>query len=119
MLLLTVLSLAPAILLMTTCFVRIDRGAGAVAAGDGHAELPPSQVITAIALFITLAGHDARLDAGLSRGDRALHAEADRPGAGLDAGAAPVRQFMSLQIERTGNSDDMWLFMNYLPDQPS
>ena len=24
---------------------------------------------------------------------------------------------MSLQIERTGNSDDIWLFMEYLPDE--
>jgi flagellar biosynthetic protein FliP len=31
------------------------------------------------------------------------------------AGVQPVRKFMSQQIERTGNSDDIWLFYKYLP----
>ena len=31
----------------------------------------------------------------------------------------PIRRFMSTQIERTNNSDDVWLFMSYLPEQPS
>jgi flagellar biosynthesis protein FliP len=34
------------------------------------------------------------------------------------AGAAPIRKFMSLQIQRTGNSADIFLFMDYLPDHP-
>ncbi len=33
-------------------------------------------------------------------------------------GVAPIRKFMSLQIERTGNRDDVYLFLSYLPDQP-
>jgi flagellar biosynthetic protein FliP len=32
-----------------------------------------------------------------------------------NAGVKPVRQFMSAQIERTGNSEDVWLFYKYLP----
>ncbi len=32
-----------------------------------------------------------------------------------DAGVQPVRQFMSAQIDRTGNRDDVWLFYKYLP----
>ena len=31
-------------------------------------------------------------------------------------GAAPVRQFMSRQIEVAGNSDDVWMFYRYLPE---
>jgi flagellar biosynthetic protein FliP len=31
-------------------------------------------------------------------------------------GIQPVRRFMILQIERTKNSDDVWLFLNYLPE---
>jgi flagellar biosynthetic protein FliP len=30
-------------------------------------------------------------------------------------GIQPVRRFMSAQIERTGNSNDVWLFCKYLP----
>ncbi len=37
-----------------------------------------------------------------------------------DAGVKPVRQFMSAQIDRTGNRDDVWLFYKYLPkDTPA
>jgi len=118
MLLLRVLSLAPAMLLMTTCFVRIVVVLGLLRQALGTQNLPPSQVITAIALFVTLlvmtpvwsqVYHEAivpytqkqiSLDEAWSRG------------------AAPVRKFMSQQIERTGNSDDVWLFMEHLPDHP-
>ncbi len=54
MLLLTVLSLAPAVLLMTTCFVRIVVVLGLLRQAMGTQQLPPSQVITSLALFMTL-----------------------------------------------------------------
>ena len=31
------------------------------------------------------------------------------------SGIQPVRRFMSLQIEATGNQDDIWLFLKYMP----
>ncbi len=54
MLLLTVLSLAPAVLLMTTCYVRIIIVLGLLRQAIGLQSLPPSQVMTSIALFMTL-----------------------------------------------------------------
>jgi hypothetical protein len=54
MLLLTVLSLAPAILLMTTSFVRIVVVLGLLRQAIGTQQLPPSQVMTTLALFMTL-----------------------------------------------------------------
>ena len=54
MLMLTVVSLAPAILLMTTSFVRIVVVLGLLRQALGTQQLPPSQVITSIALFVTL-----------------------------------------------------------------
>ena len=54
MLLLTVLSLAPAVLLMTTCFVRIIVVLSLLRQAVGTQQLPPSQVITSLALFMTL-----------------------------------------------------------------
>src|SRR4051812_15695079 len=46
MLLLTVLSLAPAILLMTTCFVRVLVVLGLLRQALGTQQLPPNQVLT-------------------------------------------------------------------------
>ena len=54
MLLLTVLTLAPSVLLMTTCFVRVIVVLGFVRQALGTQSLPPSQVFTAISLFLTL-----------------------------------------------------------------
>src|SRR6186713_2538504 len=54
MLLLTVLSMAPAILLMTTSFVRIIVVLGLLKQALGTQQLPPSQVLTTLALFMTL-----------------------------------------------------------------
>jgi len=117
MLLLTVLSLAPAVLLMTTCFVRIVVVLGLLRQAIGTQQLPPSQVITTLSLFITL----------LIMGpvwkrvyDEAIvpytHEQIDLEQA-WDRGVTPVHEFMSMQIERTGNHKDVWLFLEYMPEE--
>ena len=53
MLLLTVLSLAPAILVMITCFTRIVIVLALLRQAIGTQQLPPSQVIMGLALFMT------------------------------------------------------------------
>ena len=52
--LLTVLSLAPAILLMITSFTRIVIVLGFVQRAIGLQQSPPQQVVTGLALFLTL-----------------------------------------------------------------
>lgn len=117
MLLLTVLSLAPAVLLMTTCFVRIVVVLGLLRQAIGTQQLPPSQVITSMSLFITLlimapvwkqvydeailpyTGHQISLDEAWT------------------AGVAPIHRFMSMQIRRCGNDEDVELFLRYVPEE--
>ena len=53
MLLLTVVALVPSIMLMTTCFVRIMIVLALLRQAMGTQSLPPGQVITALALFMT------------------------------------------------------------------
>jgi flagellar biosynthetic protein FliP len=118
MLLLTVLSLAPAVLLMTTCFVRVVVVLGLLRQAIGTQQLPPSQVITSIALFVTLLV--------MSPVWKQVHEDAIRPYTNKeidleeawDRGQAPIRRFMSMQIERCGNGDDVWLFLRYVPNPP-
>jgi len=121
MLLLTVLSLAPAMLLMTTCFVRIIVVLSLLRQALGTQQLPPSQVITSIALFMTFLI--------MSPVWTEVYDDAIRPyiDSGVEmsleevwtAGIRPIRQFMSQQIEAVGNTDDVRLFFNYLaPDAP-
>lgn len=54
-LLLTVLSFAPAMILCMTCFTRIAVVLGMTRTALGTATLPPNTVITGLALFLTLA----------------------------------------------------------------
>ena len=117
MLMLTVLSLAPAVLLMTTCFVRIIVVLGLLRQALGLQQLPPSQVITSIALFLTVlvmtpvwtdVYNDAIAPYSQSQSKMSLE-EA------WQAGIRPIHRFMSRQIEAAGNSDDIWLFYNYMP----
>jgi flagellar biosynthetic protein FliP len=116
MLLLTVLSLAPALLLMTTCFVRIIVVLGLLRQALGTQQLPPSQVVTSIAIFMTLAVMTPVWKQAYDDGV----APYTRREIGLEQawakGVKPVRDFMSAQIERCDNVDDIWLFYKYLPE---
>jgi flagellar biosynthetic protein FliP len=117
MLLLTVLSMAPAILLMTTCFVRLIVVLSLLRQAIGTQTLPPSQVITAIALFITLAIMTPVWTQVYQQAIVPYTAKQISLEQAWTAGAAPIRKFMSIQIKRCHNDDDIWLFMSYLPKQ--
>lgn len=54
MILLSVITLVPSIILMTTSFVRILVVLGLLRQAMGTQSLPPPQVITGLALFMTL-----------------------------------------------------------------
>ena len=117
-LLLTVLSLAPAILLMTTSFIRIIVVLGLLRQALGVQQLPPSQVITSIALFLTVlimtpvwseVYQDSIVPYTSSSSEMSLE-EA------WQAGVKPVRKFMTRQIEVADNTDDIWLFYEYMPE---
>lgn len=119
MLLLTVLSLAPAILLMTTCFVRMVVVLSLLRQAIGTQQLPPSQVITTLSLFLTFlimapVWKQVYTEAIVPYTEHRISLEE-----AWTSGVAPVRRFMSLQIERTKNPEDVHLFMNYLPDKPT
>jgi flagellar biosynthesis protein FliP len=116
MLLLTVVSLAPAILLMTTGFVRIIVVLGLLRQALGTQQLPPSQVITSIALFMTLLLMAPVWNETYEKGIRPYTNSEIGLNAAFERGASPVRKFMAHQIQVTGNDDDVYLFMRYLPE---
>ncbi len=121
LMLLTVLSLAPAVLLMTTCYVRIIVVLGLLRQALGTGQLPPSQVITSIALFMTLfvmapvwnRVYDDAIRPYTDPNVRMSTQDA------WNAGIKPIREFMSHQISWAENDDDVHLFYAYYqPDQP-
>ena len=121
LLLLTVLSLAPAILLMTTCYVRIIVVFGLLKQALGAQQLPPSQVITSISLFITIfvmtpvwtQVYSDAIEPYTQEGSQMSATEA------WEKGVAPIRKFMAQQISVADNHDDVHLFYSrYAPGSP-
>jgi flagellar biosynthetic protein FliP len=117
MLLLTVVSLAPAILLMTTGFVRIIVVLGLLRQALGTQQLPPSQVITSISLFMTLLLMAPVWKESYDKGIRPYTNSEIGIEEAFQRGASPVRKFMAHQIQRTGNDDDVYLFLRYMPQE--
>lgn len=119
LLLLTVLSLAPAVLLMTTCYVRIIVVLGLLRQAIGLQSLPPSQVMTSIALFMTMfvmtpVWTEVYEEAVKPYTDPEVEMSLEEA---YEAGAMPIRLFMSRQIMVAGNDDDVLLFYGYMdPD---
>jgi len=121
LLLLTVLSLAPAILLMTTCYVRVIVVFGLLKQALGAQQLPPSQVITSISLFITIfvmspvwtKVYNDAIEPYTQEGSQMTATDA------WERGVAPIHAFMSSQIDMAGNHDDVLLFHSrYAPGSP-
>jgi flagellar biosynthesis protein FliP len=112
---LTVLSLAPAVLLMTTCYVRIIVVLGLLRQALGTGQLPPSQVITSISLFMTLfimtpvwnEVYTKAIVPYTAEGSTMTMEEA------WNAGVEPMHRFMSRQIDMAGNDEDVLLFFRY------
>jgi flagellar biosynthetic protein FliP len=115
MLLLTVISLAPSILLMTTCFVRILVVFGLLRQALGTQQLPPSQVLTSISLFLTLMVMMPVWKQVYDRGVAPYTQRQISLEQAWDAGVQPVRRFMAQQIQRTGNEADIRMFYRYMP----
>jgi len=127
MLLLTVLSLAPSILIMTTCFIRFIIVLGLLRQALGTQQLPPNQVIISLCLFLTFMVMAPVWQQSYEGGIRPYtspQAGEEQPNlqTALQNSAAPLRGFMSDQIEMTGNSDAIWMFLEFQqpsPDSPA
>ena len=114
-LLLGAVSLAPAIVLMTTCFVRIVVVLGLLRAALGLQTLPSTQIITSLALFMSLAIMSPVWKEVYDEGVKPYSSKEKTLDEAWSDGIQPVRRFMSIQIEATSNQDDIWLFMKYMP----
>jgi flagellar biosynthesis protein FliP len=111
--LLTVLSLAPAILLMMTSFTRIVIVLALLRQALGTQQLPPNQVLIGLAMFMTFLVMGKTLH---RVNDEALqpylNGTIDQKSA-LAIAAAPMRDFMITQIERSHNEKDVDLFAQF------
>ncbi len=106
--LLTVLSLAPAIIIMTTSFVRIIVVLGFLRQAMATQQSPPNQVLIGLALFLTFFIMTPTYQAVY---DQALVPYMEKRISAQDAlqkGLKPIRGFMFRQVRE----DDLALFIN-------
>ncbi len=115
--LLTVLTLIPSILIMVTAFPRIIIVLALLRQAVGVPQLPPSQVLLTLSLFVTLLV--------MAPTWHKVHAEAVGPylenrmpqQQAMEVTAAHLKDFMYRQIEQAGNEEDVYLFLEYARDR--
>ncbi len=105
--LLTVLSLAPSIVIMTTSFVRIVVVLSLLRTALGLQQSPPNAVILSLSLFLTAIVMGPTFEQSYQQGIKPLlNHQMELPKA-FDAAGAPVKQFMLGQVDR----NDLALFV--------
>jgi flagellar biosynthetic protein FliP len=105
--LLTVLSLAPSIVIMTTSFVRIIVVLSLLRTALGLQQSPPNAVIISLALFLTAIVMGPTLQKSYDDGIKPLLDQQIELPAAFDAAGAPVKTFMLSQVDR----EDLALFV--------
>jgi flagellar biosynthetic protein FliP len=114
LLLLTVLSLAPALLILCTCFTRIVIVLGLLRQALGTQNLPPSQVIVGLSLFITMVVMAPTVERMYKQGiGPYMRGEQRDYTVAWDLSKQPLRDFMFAQIEASGNVSGIYMMLNY------
>ena len=105
--LMTVLSLAPSIVIMTTSFVRIVVVLSLLRTAIGLQQSPPNAVIISLALFLTAIVMGPTFQKAYDDGIKPLMDQQIELPQAFDAAGAPVKTFMLSQVDR----DDLALFV--------
>ncbi|MBB4051486.1 flagellar biosynthetic protein FliP [Devosia subaequoris] len=116
--LITLLSLAPSILVMVTSFTRIVVVLSLLRTAIGLQTAPPNTVMVSLALFLTLFIMQPTLQQSYEQGIAPLMAGEIEFAQAFDAGAAPIHEFMRANVR----DRDLELFYDLsdtaLPDEP-
>ena len=105
--LLTVLSLAPSIVIMTTSFVRIVVVLSLLRTALGLQQSPPNAVIISLSLFLTAIVMGPTLQRSYDEGVKPLLDQQVELTEAFEAAGDPVKAFMLSQVDR----DDLALFV--------
>ncbi|MEA5058904.1 MAG: flagellar type III secretion system pore protein FliP [Candidatus Pelethousia sp.] len=112
--LLTILSLAPSILIMLTSFVRVIMVLSFTRNALGLQQMPPNQVLVGLALFLTLFIMGPVVDEIKTEAYIPYIAEQITLEEAVDRGAVPVRGFMLRQTR----SADLAMFCSFAGEEP-
>ena len=105
--LMTVLSLAPSIVIMTTSFVRIVVVLSLLRTAIGLQQSPPNAVIISLALFLSAIVMGPTFQKSYDEGIKPLLDQQIELPEAFDAAGGPVKAFMLSQVDR----EDLGLFV--------
>ena len=108
LLMFTILSVAPAILLMTTCFTRLVIAFSFLRSAMGTQQMPPTQVLIGLSLFLTLFIMSPVLKQINDQAVKPYMAEEVNLEQAFNAGLQPLRGFMFKQTREK----DLALFLS-------
>lgn len=111
--LLTVLSIAPAFLVLCTSFTRIVIVLSLLRQAIGTQSLPPSQVIVGLSLFLTFLVMAPTFDRINKEAIIPLQNNQISQLEAWDRAKQPLRDFMFDQIAHAGNWGDLYMILNY------
>ncbi|MGH0033750.1 MAG: flagellar type III secretion system pore protein FliP [Myxococcota bacterium] len=107
--LMTLISIAPSLLLMGTCFTRVVIVLSLLRQAIGVHQLPPNQVLVGLALFVTMS---VMAPVGQQMHDQAFEPYVERQidaATALERGIAPVREFLLVHTREK----DVSLFLSF------
>ncbi len=113
-----VASLAPAVLLMTTSFVRMSVVLSLLRQGLGTQQLPSNQIVTSLAIFLSAMVMWPVWTQAYRDGVEPYQQGRIELSQAYDRGSLPIRRWMASQIEQAGNRDTMLLFLARHPAAP-
>ena len=117
--LITILSLAPSILIMVTSFVRIIVVLGLLRTALGMQQSPPNAVLVSLALFLTAFVMMPTFNAAYQQGIEPLMNEEIDTGEAFELTSGPFKTFMLSQVRK----EDLKLFVDLSgieePEEPS
>jgi flagellar biosynthesis protein FliP len=108
--LLTILSLAPSIVIMTTSFVRIVVVLSLLRTAIGLQQSPPNVVLTSLAIFLTAFIMAPVFTQSYEEGIRPLLNEEIEMDEAFDAASGPIKTFMLAHTRE----DDLALFIGFM-----
>lgn len=111
--LITLITLAPSLVIMLTAFTRIVVVLGFVRSAIGIPQTPPNQVLTGLALFLTFFIMTPTFTTINNQALQPLLAQRITQSQALDRAQTPIREFMFKQVR----ADDLSL-MVYVAHQP-
>jgi flagellar biosynthesis protein FliP len=115
--LLTLLTVAPSLLLLMTCFVRMLVVLTLLRQALGTQQLPPSQVLVGLALFLTLLVMAPTWQRVNERAVQPYLNDQLGQMEAISTAGSELRDFMFNQIRTAGNEQDVYLMYEYASKQ--